>query len=327
MGPAYKKGMILLRQRRYRDAADQFQSEIGANPSSAESHVMLALSLLNDDKPGAAIVSAEEGLCLNPSSAFAHYVLSLILLRIPAPVSKSMWISFFWKLSTPQRLARAAVAKQSLDKAIELNPFEPDYLAQLSVLFLHLGKWRASLQAAEAGLQLNPNHVGCAHRRVLSLLLLFRRRDAMAEATRILNIDPENAQAHATLGWLSFSSDRRQKAVEHFQNSLRVNPENEVNQAGLRRARRPRIGILADPDRTVLVVAFAISCVLSANIFEFVCAHWQDTFRRNSFFMVALVAADLLLIAMMTIMLRRVAGRFARRAEESDELPLKNNRL
>jgi tetratricopeptide (TPR) repeat protein len=237
MGQAYQKGMILYRQRRYRDAVQQFREALAAEPQSTRLYAMLALSLLNDGQPLPAHAVARDAIQLNPDDPFGHYAMSFILPRVRTRIPLSARLKFIPSIMTTQFAVRTKLAMDEIKRAIELDPHDPDYFAHLSFLELRFGKWRASLKSADAGLKLNPNHIECTNRRAFALMLLGRRREAAKEANRALAINPEYAPAHSIRGQLLMRDQQWGEAEGHFRDSLRIDPDDALSRHGLRSAR------------------------------------------------------------------------------------------
>ena len=237
MGVAYRKGMFLFQQRRWRAAAEQFQLDLAENPSSSQALSMLALSHVNDAQFEPAHAAACEALRANPELAQAHWAMANVVLRRKPP---RRWYQHRASDTPREQRKRLHATKKELLEAIRLNSSEPAFFELLGAIEMDLRHWRAALEAAEQGLRINPQHLGCANLRAMLLAQLGRAKEARAEIDRSLGIDPEHALTHRNRGWVLLQSGDVAAATAHFESSLRNNPNDRRAQSGLRHARRAR---------------------------------------------------------------------------------------
>jgi tetratricopeptide (TPR) repeat protein len=238
MHPAYQKGMVLYRQQRYRQAVEQFREALAASPGAAPAHAMLALSLLNDKQIEPAYNEAAEALRLSPTYAFGHYAMAYVLLSRPTRRKmRSFRFTLFPSGQLDERRRRVFAARKSVKRALQVDPYNPDFLEFLAHLEGSLGRWQLSLEAADRGLASNARHVPCANRRAMALHQLGRTDQAKAEIDRALTIDPEHAITHRNRGWVLLQAGDYVAARDHFSESLRVNPLNRSAKVGLSNAR------------------------------------------------------------------------------------------
>ena len=72
------------------------------------------------------------------------------------------------------------------------------------------------------------------------MVKLGRRGEAGAASTRQLSRDPEDAYSHANQGWTLLHRGDPRKALEHFRESLRLDPDLEWARAGIVEALKAR---------------------------------------------------------------------------------------
>jgi tetratricopeptide (TPR) repeat protein len=101
------------------------------------------------------------------------------------------------------------------------------------------------LAAAEAGLEQDAEHVGCANLRAMALVKLGRRAEAGRTIDATLAKNPDNSVTHANQGWTHLEANNPQKALEHFREALRLDPENEWARQGIVEALKARNFIYA----------------------------------------------------------------------------------
>ncbi len=174
-------------------------------------HALLALCLRRQDKFEAATEEAQQAIGLSPDEAYPHYVLSVVMAA----------------------RNRFAEGKSGIQDAIRIEPEEADYWGQLAAVELELRDWNAALTAAERGLQIDAEHVGCTNLRVQALTKLGRRTEADAAVEAALRREPENAYTHANRGWTLLEQRNPAKAMEHFREALRLDPELDWARAGI----------------------------------------------------------------------------------------------
>ena len=101
---------MLLGQSRHELAEKELRQALAQQPDSSKCHVLLALCLAERDAYSEATQEAEQGIHLAPDDSFAHYVLSCVM----------------------SERNRNPEAEQAVLEAIRLDPYQPNYFAQLA---------------------------------------------------------------------------------------------------------------------------------------------------------------------------------------------------
>lgn len=101
-------------------------------------------------------------------------------------------------------------------------------------------RWRDTLNVAEAGLALEPEHQSCANFRALALTNLGLTAAANAAVHEALASDPDNAYSHANRGWLLLRESRVEEAVDSFRAALRLDPAMDWARLGILEAMKAR---------------------------------------------------------------------------------------
>ncbi|HEY2881519.1 MAG TPA: tetratricopeptide repeat protein [Pirellulales bacterium] len=211
MSPHLQRAELLLQQQRTDLALDELRLAIAEEPNNAYAHSLAALCLLKMEKFNEATQAAQLGIGLAPDRGFTHYVLSEVM----------------------QGRNRLAEAKTAIDEAIRLEPDEAEFFGELAGVELQLRNWPGALAAAENGLKIDPEHVVCTNLRVQALTKLGRRTDADAAVEAALRKAPENAYTHANRGWTLLEQGNPAKAMEHFREALRLNPNLDWARSGI----------------------------------------------------------------------------------------------
>ncbi len=135
---------------------------------------------------------------------------------------------------------RLKEAEAAVQTAIALDPFDADHLALLGDIELGRRRWAATLEAAERGLALNPEHSHCINLRAIAQTQLGRKDEAAETLGSALARDPENALTQANQGWALLHRGDHARALEHFREALRIDPELEWARVGIIEAMKAR---------------------------------------------------------------------------------------
>jgi tetratricopeptide (TPR) repeat protein len=218
MNPQLQRGLLLYQQSRYEMAETEFRQALATDPDDAYAHSMLSLCLVEREQFDPATAEAMQGVHLAPDEPFAHYALARVF------SSRNHY----------------ADALNAIQEAIRLDPSDADYFAALANIHVQEERWRDALQAAERGMEQDAEHVGCTNLRAIALVKLGRRDEAGATIEEALKKAPENAFTHANQGWTYLNKGEPNKALEHFRESLRLDPANEWARQGIVEALKAR---------------------------------------------------------------------------------------
>ncbi|MDR3635794.1 MAG: tetratricopeptide repeat protein [Isosphaeraceae bacterium] len=211
MSSAFHRGIVLFHQNRFDLAGREFRQDLAQDPDNAMGHAFLALCLSQADENAEALHEAAEAVRLDPGQAFGHYVRGVIL----------------------RDLHQLPDAEAAAREAIRLDPDDPNHFALLSSIALQRRNWTESLATAEQGLALDPEHGLCTNLRAMSLVNLGRKDEAAQTLGSALANDPEDPFTHANQGWAYLHQGDHAKALEHFREALRLDPNNEWARVGV----------------------------------------------------------------------------------------------
>lgn len=205
------RGLLWLGQSRHDLAEREFRGALATDPNDPTAHAFLALCLIERDQYDEAAHEAREAIRLEPEYAFAYYALAnALFLR-----------------------DRLKDAETALETASQLDPESPMYLGLLAQIRLQQRRWRDALDAAERGLALDPEHGACNNLRAMALVQLGRRAEAGLTIGATLARNPEDALTHANQGWAFLHQGEPEKALHHFQEALRLEPDLEWARMGV----------------------------------------------------------------------------------------------
>lgn len=202
---------ILLGQGRFKEAKEEIHKHLQLFPEDGGSHAFLAVCDLNLDLHKEATADAERAIALSPDLAFAHFMLAQTLLH----------------------RNRLAEAEKAIDEALRIEPNEASNFALLSAIKMSRRQFREALAAADAGLALDPTDSRCLNHRANALVMLGRKGEAAATMAGALANSPDDSMTHANQGFALLHANDPRKAIEHFREALRLNPENEYAKAGI----------------------------------------------------------------------------------------------
>lgn len=211
MNPNLGRALLLLQQSRHELAEAELRQVLAVEPEHAYAHSLLALCLAEREQFKEAAEEAQQAVHLAPDSSFSYYALARVLHE--------------------RHYEDDALA--AINEAIRLEPADADYFAVLAQIHLTERRWPAALEAAEQGLQYDPEHVGCTNLRAIALVKLGRKAEAGATIDSALSRNPDNSVTHANQGWTLLDRGEPKKALEHFRESLRLDPENEWARQGI----------------------------------------------------------------------------------------------
>ncbi|MDB6110668.1 MAG: hypothetical protein JWR69_2418 [Pedosphaera sp.] len=218
MNQNFHRAVLLLQQSRHDLAEGELRQSLAAEPGDAHAHALLALCLAHTEKFKEATEEAQQAIHLAPDFSFAHYALAHVL----------------------HDRDREDEALEAINEAIRLDPSDADYLAMLAQIQLSERRWPAALEAAEQGLQHDSEHVACTNLRAMALVKLGRKAEAGVTIDSALAKNPDNSLTHANQGWTLLERGEPKKALEHFRESLRLDPDNEWARRGIVEALKAR---------------------------------------------------------------------------------------
>ncbi len=211
MNPNLERALLLFQQSRHELAENELRQALASEPDDAYAHALLALCLSEREKFDEATSEARQAIQLAPDFPFAHYAHAHVL---------------YDRNRYPEALA-------AIQEAIRLDSTDADYFSLLASIHFHERRWSGALQAAEQGLQFDPEHIGCTNLRAMAMVKLGRKAEAGATIDAALAKNPDNAITHANQGWTLLEKGEPKKALEHFRESLRLDPTNEWARHGI----------------------------------------------------------------------------------------------
>ncbi|MBI5365546.1 MAG: tetratricopeptide repeat protein [Planctomycetes bacterium] len=218
MGPHLDRALLLYGQSRHDLAAGELRLALAEDPHEPTAHALLALCRLEAEDFGDAEAEARAAVSYGPHLNFSHFALGKVL-------------------HGRGDLAGAAAATL---EAVRLDPEDADGFALLAIIRFEERRWPSALEAADQGLAVDAEHVGCTNLRAMALVKLGRTEEAGRTLDGALARSPEDSFSHANQGWLCLERGDPERALTHFGEAMRLDPTNDHARAGLVEAMKAR---------------------------------------------------------------------------------------
>lgn len=201
----------LMQWQRYADAEKELRLILSQEPNSTRALAMLALCLGEQGKNQDALTTLRSAIGQEPDNDYLLYLQAY----------------FFFREDKHKE------AEQAVRNAIAFNPHEADYFGLLAAIRLAEKDWKQAVDFANQGLAIDAGNLQCLNTRSTALYKLDQKDEAYATIQEALNQDPENEYTHANLGWSLLEKGDHKKALEHFREALKINPDYAYAKAGL----------------------------------------------------------------------------------------------
>jgi tetratricopeptide (TPR) repeat protein len=204
---------FLIRTGRFKEAEAILRSSLAKDPDDAYLHMDLSRALCRLERPKEAEEAARCAIALHPDSGSPYDVLAEALLAS----------------------SKLKDAEEAINQAVAVDGRDADRCAMLARIYQERDRQEASLQHANDGLAIDPDHDVCLFFRAIALGKLGRHEEADHASLALLSDDPEDSANHCGRGWILLERHAVPEAQMHFQEALRLDPENEVARMGLAR--------------------------------------------------------------------------------------------
>ncbi|MFG0317654.1 MAG: tetratricopeptide repeat protein [Planctomycetota bacterium JB042] len=216
--PRLARAHHLLAVDRPEAAASELTAFLGDAPDSVEARLLLAQASLRLERYDDASAHAADAVRLAPDHALPH--------RVRARVELAR--------------GRLDVADEAIAESIRLEPREPDAHGIRAMIRVERKEWREALAAAEEGLELDAENSRCTNLAAIALTRLGEESRAAEVLRGQLARSPDDPLTHANQGWTELHAGRYDRALEHFREALRLDPEQDWARRGVLEALRAR---------------------------------------------------------------------------------------
>ena len=140
---------------------------------------------------------------------------------------------FFLKSKIELQKDNLNKAIEHIDIAISIQPYDSDFFAQKSLIYLHKKDYINGLDNANHGLSIDAKNSICLNLRAQFLTKLNRVEEADNTIENILHDNPEDEHSHANVGWVELEKGNHKKSMTHFKEALKLNPNFEYARNGM----------------------------------------------------------------------------------------------
>lgn len=223
MNPRLERACLLFDQNRHQLAETELRQALLDEPDNPRALALLAICLSERKQYAEATETAERAIRSAPDSPLGFQALASVL----------------------NDRNRFKEAQAAIEEALRLDPYNVNSFGKLAQTLIHQKEWRSALNVAESGLEIDAEDVDCANLRAIALVKLGRREEAGAMIDVALGKNPDNPITHANQGWTLLEQGQPKKAMEHFREALRLDPNNEWARGGIVEALKARHFIYA----------------------------------------------------------------------------------
>ena len=202
---------ILIQQKKYPEAEKILNELLSAEPHSISYLTLLAEVNLHQDKFDSAKNTINTAIGSSPDSPHLFYIKARIA------VQQNDYDG----------------AEKNLYNSIKLDPYDADYFALLATIKLSRKKFEEALDLANEALKIDAENLLALNTRSTALNKLNKKEESFQAIEGALREDPNNAYTHANYGWGLLENGDHKKALEHFRQALKNQPDFDYAQAGM----------------------------------------------------------------------------------------------
>ncbi|NSL89055.1 tetratricopeptide repeat protein [Chitinophaga sp. Mgbs1] len=218
MAVLIQRAQLLLQQGRFQDALTALRQYLNTSANDPDALFLLAICYMELDRQDDAEAVISNALSLAPDDDRFFY------LRARVALNKN-------QLNT---------ALEAIREAVAINPHHADYFGMWSQILLFKKDYQEALHKAEEGLAIDPENLVCLNLRSNALFNLGKKEEAFSDLHEALEHNPENAYTHANLGWKWLEAGDHRKSLEHFRESLKIDPNQQWAKSGMVQAMKAR---------------------------------------------------------------------------------------
>ncbi len=231
--PHIQRAQLLIEQGRPKEAEKQLQHVLEVEPGNHYAMSLLAKCKIDQKLFSEATEIMRRAIAESPDEDYYYYLLAF---------------TFYHQDNN-------AAAITHLAEACAINPHAAAYFGLWSMILIEEKDFSAALEKADEGLAVDPHEITCLNARSTALNKLRRIDDAVRTMENALKQDPENEYTHTTIGWNLLEKGNHKKAVMHFREALRINPELDSARNGFKEALKSKVA----PYRWILQYSFWIN--------------------------------------------------------------------
>jgi tetratricopeptide (TPR) repeat protein len=205
---------LLMQQQKYSEAEKMLKNLLSEDPTDVNVLAMLGEVYFQEDKIENANAMIDSAIGISPDFSILFYIKARIVLHE----------------------GKYDEAEKYLEQALSLDPQDPDFYALWASIKLSRKQYEQALNLANKALEFHAEHILALNTRSTALLKLNRKEESFLTIEGALREDPNNSYTHANYGWGLLERGEPKKALEHFKEALKNNPNNENARAGMAEA-------------------------------------------------------------------------------------------
>lgn len=172
-------GVVLGNTKRHQEALEAFQGAVKLAPYHAAFHASLGSAYMNLRRWDESLASLNESLRLDPNRGATYNTLGFLF-------------------DNTRRFDELLVVNK---KAIELAPDNPANFHNMGLTYVKLGRYAEAVAPLETALKMAPSYKSAMYHLSTALSKLKRYREAVDSYTKLLELDPDNAELLASRAW------------------------------------------------------------------------------------------------------------------------------
>jgi tetratricopeptide (TPR) repeat protein len=201
----------LIKLKRYQDAEKELKQALTIEPNRAQALALLSICQAEQSNVRQAVTFIQQAISQEPDNDFFLYLYAFYLLKED-------------KFRESEKMVRSAIA---------FEPHNAEYFGLLALIKINQKEWQQALDNANQGLAIDPDNLTCLNARSTAFFKLDKKDEAYSTINEALSKDPYNEVTHTNLGWGLLEKGDHKKALEHFREALKINPDFEFAKAGL----------------------------------------------------------------------------------------------
>ena len=236
--PWFFRGVAKFYLDDFRGAENDCSEAIERNPYVINAYELRGLCRINQKKYRDAIKDYDRALRYNPDNQglWHNRILCLIqekdydLALAQIDTMSTRWSKYAraYAMQAEIYLLKQDTTKavKSLDKSLELDPYDGGIWAERAVISLARQKWKEGEEFLTKSIHLLPKHAGNYINRALARFNQNNLRGAMADYDKALDLDPNNFLGHYNRGLLRAQVGDDNRGIEDFDFVLKLEPDN-----------------------------------------------------------------------------------------------------
>ena len=236
--PWFFRGVAKFYLDDFRGAESDCTEAIERNPYVINAYELRGLCRINQKKYREAVSDYDRALRYNPDNQglWHNRILCLIqekdydLALAQIDTMSTRWSKYAraYAMQAEIYLLKQDTAKavKSLDKSLELDPYDGGIWAERAVISLARQKWKEGEEFLTKSIHLLPKHSGNYINRAMARFNQNNLRGAMADYDTALDLDPNNFLGHYNRGLLRAQVGDDNRGIEDFDFVLKLEPNN-----------------------------------------------------------------------------------------------------